>query len=143
MLPPGWVGIPASNAWDGTGAPSHEGPFVDQLVGAAAPVAWVNAAPYARDLVSYRTERPQADAAEHPCPALPESDDPITIDGQPAALQSKHCPADGGILVMEALIVYRGTGFVFAFQDPSNDRAAEPADRSFFVSLLNSVRLKH
>lgn len=99
----------AQTAWDGKGASGHDTPFVDQFIGSAAPRAWANAAPTTRNLAAFAKERDAADAAEHPCPVTPETSDAITIDGEPGLVQAKDC----GILVMNALTIRNGVGFVF------------------------------
>jgi hypothetical protein len=152
MLPPGWQTVEAQTMWDGTGAPSSDGPIVDQLIGPAVPgrcavvfecgpVAWAFAAPTTKPLAAYAKDRVAADAAEHPCPTTPETEDQLQIDGEPGLVQSKHCPAAGGMLVLTAVTVHNGVGYAFYLQDASRDPVAEPADRSDFLALLGTVRL--
>lgn len=142
-LPDGWFGRQAVRPWDGIGAPEHAGPVVDQWVGPSVPVAWANAAPTAADLPAYAAERAAAESATHPCPASPELEQAISIDGVPAILQSKHCPADTGILVMAAYTVHNGVGYVFMYQDramrPGN--AHQSADERAFASILATISL--
>lgn len=142
-LPARWFGRQAAVAWGGTGSPDHAGPYVDQWVGPAAPVAWATAAATSADLPAYAAGRASAGAAAHPCPAVPETEDAITVDGEPAILQVVHCPANGGILVMAAYAIHRGVGFDFLYQDRLM-RAGDPGegdDRAAFLAMLDTISL--
>jgi hypothetical protein len=151
-LPAGWLVIPAQAAWDGTGAVGHDDPIVDQLIGPqvtgrcktvflCGPIAWANAAPTTLSLSDYVKEQDAADARDHPCPPAPESEVTIEIGGEAAVLESKHCPAVDGILVLSAHTVHDGVGYAFYLQDPSRDPALEPADLSDFMALLDAIQL--
>jgi hypothetical protein len=52
-----------------------------------------------------------------------------------------HCPAQGGILVLLGITVHDGTAFIFAFQGPPGNRAAENEEGAEFLRLLAGVRL--
>jgi hypothetical protein len=82
-----------------------------------------------------------AEARDHPCPAAPETEKAVKVDGEAALLTSKHCPSDGGILVLRAIAVHNGIGYYFWMQDPSNEKAVEPLDRADFNALIASIRL--
>jgi hypothetical protein len=152
MLPAGWLVIPAETAWDGTSAVGHDDPIVDQLIGPqvtgrcktvflCGPIAWGLAAPTTSSLADYVKEQDAADARDHPCPAAPETAAAITIDGEPGVLESKHCPAVDGILVLSAVTIHNGVGYSFYLQDPSRDPALEPVDMSDFMALLGAIQL--
>lgn len=89
--------------------------------------------------MAFSADRTAADAAEHPCPAKPEVDQPITVAGGPARLTVKHCPAEGGIVVANAAAIHGGTGYFFYFQDPGH--AADATDLDTFKTLLSGVML--
>lgn len=151
-LPAGWLVIPAETAWDGNSAVGHADPIVDQLfapqvegrcptVPLCGPVAWAYAAPTTASLDAYVKEKDAADARDHPCSSAPESADTITIGGEPGVLESRHCPAVGGILVVSAFTIHNGVAYVFYLQDPYGDPAAEPLDQSDFVALIAAIQL--
>ncbi len=126
-LPAGWLLITqAATMWDGTGAPDHNGPYVDQFLGPNGTFGWAYAAPTSAGLDTYARERAKAGAADHPCPEAPETNVAMTVGGEAARLTTMHCPADGGILVTVAYVVRSGTGYVFALQDPDGGPKAEP-----------------
>ena len=99
------------------------------------------AAPTTKSLADLAAETDTAEARDHPCPVSPESQVGVKIDGEAALLASKHCPADGGLLVLRAIAVHKGIGYFFWMQDPSNERAVEPLDRSDFSALIAAIRL--
>jgi hypothetical protein len=87
--------------------------------------AWGYAASTDSTLTAYTRKTEHAAASEHPCPMKPERDTAIRIDGTPARFLQMHCPANGGILVLLGITVHHGTAFIFAFQGPPGNRAAE------------------
>ena len=137
-LPAGWEVVPATVRWDGISDPGHDEPTVDQMSGPSTAVAWAfSTPPVTKDLQTYASDRMVADAAVHPCPKTPSKTDTITIDGQPGLLLSRDC----GILVLTALTIHRGAGFLFYLQDSDIHSASDPADEATFASLLASVQL--
>lgn len=151
-LPSGWLVIPAQSRWDGTSAVGHDDPIVDQLIGPqvtgrcktvflCGPIAWANAAPTTLSLADYVKEQDTADARDHPCPPTPESQVAIEISGEAGVLESKHCAAVDGILVLSAHTVHDGVGYAFYLQDPSRDPALEAGDMSDFMALLDAIQL--
>jgi hypothetical protein len=139
-MPSGWSGAQATQTWDGKGAPPFDGPFVDQL-DAPVGVAWGYAASTDLTLTAYTRKTEHAAATEHPCPVKPERDTAIRIDGTPARFLQMHCPAEGGILVLLGITVHDGTAFIFAFQGPPGNQAAENEVGAEFLRLLAGVRL--
>jgi hypothetical protein len=140
-LPADWAVVkPATLAWDGTGAPGHDTAVTDLFASAAGTLAWANAAITAKSLNAFTSERLAADAAAHPCPARPETDETLTIAGEPARFTVKHCPATGGILVAMAAVIHDGTGYVFYFQHPPAAPARDD-DVATFKGLLGGVAL--
>jgi hypothetical protein len=151
-LPAGWLVIPAQTAWDGTSAVGHDDPIVDQLIGPqvtgrcktvflCGPIAWGLAAPTTSSLADYVKDQDLADARDHPCPPAPESEIAIEIGGEAGALESKHCPAVDGILVLTAVTIHSGVAYSFYLQDPSRDPTLEPGDLSDFMALLGAIQL--
>jgi hypothetical protein len=152
MLPAGWLVIPAQSTWDGVSGIGHDDPIVDQLIGpqvpnrcttvfVCGPIAWAVAAPTTKSLAVLAKDDYAAEARDHPCPTQPESQSATKIDGEPALLFSKHCPADGGILVLGVITIHDGVGYYFWLQDPANETAVEPLDRADFAALIAAVRL--
>ena len=119
-LPAGWLpGAQATQQWNGKGAPGGEDSVVDLFYGPGGVQAWALAAPTKESLAAYARATIRAAAAAHPCPAVPQTDQAITIGGAPARLLSMQCPAGSGFLVETAVTIHDGTAFVFASQNPS------------------------
>jgi hypothetical protein len=127
-------------AWDGSTAVGHDTAEVDQFVASTGTLAWAYAAPTSTSLAEFSAARTAADAVDHPCPPTVEVDEPTMVDGEPARLTVKHCPAEGGILVANVAVIHLGTGYVFYFQHPPND-TADPEDIGAFRALLTGVNL--
>ncbi len=142
-LPAGW-GFPrqATRQWNGKGAPADTDSFVDHFVGRGGLEAWAYAAPTKKNLAAYTSATIRASHAGHPCPAVPQTNQAITIGGAPARLLSMQCPPRSGFLVEIAVTIHNGTAFVFASQNPTGTPAANPADRAAFRTFLAGVRLQ-
>ena len=151
-LPAGWLVIPAQATWDGAAPVGHDDPIVDQLIApevanrcrtvfACGPIAWALAAPTAKSLAALNADTDASEARDHPCPPTPESQDPTKIGGEAASLSAKHCPMDGGLLVLRAIAIHKGVAYYFWLQDPANEREVEPLDRADFDALIAAVRL--
>ena len=137
-LPGGWTAIEAKVAWDGTSSISSDGPEVDQWIGRTEASAWAFAAPYSGDLNAY-TKKTVADNAKYhggTCPPTPETQDPITIGGEPGTLLAYDC----GILINLALAVHDGVGYSFGLRDPTIPAATDPTDAAAFAGLLDTVQ---
>jgi len=152
MLPAGWLVIPAETAWDGIAAIGHDDPIVDQLIGPqvpnrcktvflCGPIAWALAAPTTESVTALAAAMDAAEARDHPCPATPEQQDATTIDGEAALRTSKHCPTDGGTLLLRAITVHEGIGYYIWLQDPAHETAVEPMDHADFDALIAAIRL--
>jgi hypothetical protein len=141
-LPAGWLpGAQATQQWNGKGAPGSEDSVVDLFDGPDGVQAWALAAPTKESLAAYARATIRAAAAAHPCPAVPQTDQTITIGGAPARLFSIQCPAGSGFLVETAVTIHAGTAFVFASQNPSGAGANHRADRTAFRNFLGGIRL--
>ncbi len=148
-----WQVIPATTAWDGTSIVGHDDPIVDQLIQPkqlnrckdvylCGPYAWGLAAPYTLSVEDLAAAQLAKDAADHPCPATAESQEQATIGGQAALVMSRHCPADGGgLLVVSAVVVKEGSGYQFYMQDPSRDAASEAQTMTDFVNFIGGITL--
>lgn len=137
-VPAGWTVIPATAAWDGTGAPFHDVPEADQFIAPGGESAWFFGAPTTKDLAGRVKESIAANAAAHgnTCPAVPEINDPIKIGSEPGRLLGYNC----GILINNGLSVHKGVAYLFGFRDTSVHAATDPADRAAFLALLASVQ---
>ena len=144
--------IPAQATWDGAAPVGHDDPIVDQLIApevanrcrtvfACGPIVWALAAPTAKSLAALNADTDASEARDHPCPPTPESQDPTKIGGEAASLSAKHCPMDGGLLVLRAIAIHKGVAYYFWLQDPANEREVEPLDRADFDALIAAVRL--
>ena len=141
VLPAGWTGGQATQQWNGTGAPGEEDSVVDLFQGPGGVEAWAIAAPTKKNLAAYTRTTTQAAAAAHPCPAIPQTDQAITIGGAPAQLLTMQCPPGSGFLVELAVTIHDGTAFVFASQNPSGT-GSQSADRAAFRTFLASIRFR-
>jgi hypothetical protein len=139
-LPAGWRSdVPATQQWNGKGAPGNEDSAVDLFYGPGGLEAWAVAAPTNQRLAVYARAAIRAAAAAHPCPAVPQTNQAITIGGAPARLMGMQCPAGSGFLVETAVTIHDGTAFVFASQDPAGTPATHPADRAAFRNFLGGI----
>ena len=139
-LPAGWQSIgQARQRWDGKGAPGDTASVSDLFQGPGRVEAWAYAAPTKENLAAYTATTIHA-AAAHSCPAVPQTDQAITIGGVPARLLRMHCPPRSGFLVEIAVTVHNGTGFVFASQPaPGVTGTDQPA--AAFRKFLAGIRL--
>ena len=138
-LPTGWYSVrPATQQWNGKGAPGFDSPVIDLFTGPGSLEAWADAAPTKENLAAYTSATIRASRAGHPCSA-PLTDRAITIGGAPARLLGMHCPPRSGFLVQIAVTVHHGTAFVFASQNPTG---TTPGDRTAFRKFLAGIRLQ-
>ncbi len=139
-LPAGWRSVTqAKQQWDGKGAPGEEDSVVDFFYGPGGVEAWAMAASTKESLAAYARATIRAAAAAHPCPAVPQTNQAITIGGAPARLMGMQCPAGSGFLVETAVTIHDGTAFVFPSQDPAGTPATHPADRAAFRNFLGGI----
>lgn len=139
-VPAGWrLSGQATQQWNGIGAPGDHDPQSDLFLGPGGVEAWAYAAPTRENLAAYTRTTMQAAATVHPCPAVPQTSQAITIDGAPARLLGFQCPARSGFLVELAVTVHDGTGFVFGSQNPAGTKAT---DRAAFRAFLAGIRLR-
>lgn len=140
-LPSGWELVkPATEAWDGRGAPGHDGATTDLFKSSTGTLMWAYAAPTSATLSEATTAQIAADAAEHPCPTTLEIDEPIAVGGDQGRFTVKHCPVVGGILVAMTAVVHDGSAYIFYFQHPPN-AAPSGDDVVMFKKLLSGVEL--
>jgi len=141
-LPAGWSSdVQATHQWNGQGAPGDDDSVVDLFSGPGGVEAWAMAAPTKQSLAAYTTATTRASAAAHPCPATPQTDQAITIDGEPARLLNMQCPAGSGFLVEIVTTIHDGTAYVFTSQNPTGS-GDQNADRAAFRKFLAGVRLQ-
>jgi hypothetical protein len=131
----------ATRQWHGTGAPGYDSRVVDLFRGPGGVQAWAVAAPTNKNLAGYTSATIRASHAAHPCPAVPQTNQAITIGGAPARLLGMQCPAGSGFLVEIAVTVRHGTAFVFASQPPPGAQSS-PADRAAFRKFLAGILLQ-
>ena len=138
-LPAGWRSIgQARQQWDGKGAPADTASVSDLFQGPGRVEAWAYAAPTKKNLAAYTTTTIHA-AAAHSCPAVPQTDQAITIGGAPARLLRMQCPPGSGFLVEIAVTIHHGTAFVFASQNRTGTAATDPAG---FRKFLAGIRFQ-
>jgi hypothetical protein len=141
-LPAGWSSnVQATQQWNGQGAPGEQDSVVDLFSGPGGVEAWAMAAPTKQSLTAYTTATTRASAAAHPCPATPQTDQAITIGGEPARLLNMQCPAGSGFLVEIATTIHDGTAYVFTSQNPTGG-GNHSADRAAFRKFLAGIQLQ-
>ena len=142
-LPAAWrLARQATRPWDGKGSPGYDRPVVDLFQGPGSLQAWALAAPTNKNLDSYTRATIRASHVAHPCPAVPQTNQAITIGGAPARLLSMQCAPGSGFLVEIAVTVHHGTAFVFASQHQPGTPVHYPADRAAFRNFLAGIRLQ-
>ena len=142
-LPAGWRLITqATQRWNGTGGPGYDTNVVDLFIGPVQIQAWAIAAPTNKNLAAYTSATIRASHLAHPCPAVPQTDQAITIGGAPARLLGMQCAPGSGFLVEIAVTVHHGTAFVFASQHQPGTPVHYPADRAAFRRFLAGIRLQ-
>jgi len=138
-IPALWARTPAVATWDGVGSPANDAPEVDQFtVPPRYSNVWAFAALTNLTLAQYVKHTTEATAAEHPCATgsqKPETDEPISVGGEPTRLLTIHC----GILVLITVTIHNGSAVLFAFQDPTGDRNTDAEDRALFLSFLGGI----
>ena len=132
----------ATQRWDGKGAPGYDTRVVDLFQGPGSLQAWAIAAPTNKNLAAYTSATIRASHIAHPCPAVPQTDQAITIGGAPARLLGMQCAPGSGFLVEIAVTVHHGTAFVFASQHQPGTPVHYPADRAAFRRFLAGIRLR-
>lgn len=137
-VPGGWTSVAATAAWDGVSGVSSDSPQVDRWVSVGVASAWASAAAYDKDLKSYAAKTIADTTKYHgdTCTAPPESQEPITVGGEPGTLIAWNC----GILINIGVTVHDGIGYTFGFRDPAIAAATDPADHDVFLDLLKSVK---
>jgi len=139
-LPAGWSSdVQATQQWNGQGAPGDQDSVVDLFSGPGGVEAWALAAPTKESLAAYTRANLRAGAAAHPCPATPQTDQAITISGEPARLLNMQCPPGSGFLVEIATTLHDGTAYVFASQNPTGS-GNHSADRAAFRKFLAGIQ---
>ena len=74
-------------------------------------------------------------------PGDPQTDQAITIGGEPARLLTMQCPPGSGFPVEVAVTIHDGTAFAFASQNRSGT-GSQSADRAAFRTFLAGIRFK-
>ena len=128
---PDWTGIAATTAWDGTGSPGDDDPFVDLLTGPI-PHTFAYGASTTATLDAFAAASRATGATELGCPK-PDATTKLKIGGAPALLDSGSC---NGVFVLTAYVVRAGRADVFVMYDQPG---SEAADRAGFEGLLHAV----
>ena len=141
-LPAGWSsGAQATQQWNGQGAPGDEDNVVDLFSGPGGVEAWAMAAPTKQKPDGlHRSDHPGIRRRD-PCPTTPQTDQAITIGGEPARLLTMQCPAGSGFLVEIATTIHDGTAYVFTSQNPTGS-GNPSADRAAFRTFLAGIQLQ-
>ena len=134
-LPTRWSATPATVRWDGESAPSL-GPNVDLFSGPHLIVLGY-AGPFAGDLAAFTQDRLAAAARDHAeCRTDPlQSNEPISIGGQPGALLTLDC----GAQIDQAMTVHDGFAYAFTIRDAGFATSLDQTDLASVLSMLQSV----
>ena len=140
-LPAGWSVVkPATEGWDAVSAPGHDTESADLFASTSGTLLWAYSGPTSKSLARFTAAQTAADAAAHPCPAAPETDEAFRVGGEAAQFTVKHCPATDGILVAMTAVIREGTGYLFYFQHPPAAPSRDD-DAAVFKMLLAAVVL--
>jgi hypothetical protein len=132
-LPAGWANTKqAAQQWNGTGSPGYDEGDVDLFTGPNNIIAWAFATSSSDSLTAYAKATAQAATSVHQCPAVPKTNQAITIGGAPARLLSMNCQ---GLPVEMAITIHAGKAIVFVSQQPSGTRADRVAFRRFLAGI--------
>jgi hypothetical protein len=134
-LPAGWSSHQAGYKWPGLVSPSFEDSDADLFTGPNGIVVMGYGTAAPQSLSAYTKATVQAAAAAHQCPAVPASDQAITVGGAPARLLSMRCQ---GLPIETAITQFMQEAVVFASQIPSGTRA----DRAAFRRFLAGIRIQ-
>jgi hypothetical protein len=133
---PAWLGVEATQAWDGTGSPSFSDPVVDHLTSSDYNDAFVDAAPTPLSLTEFARRQRSVGKDVRQCPDKLEATRQIRISGEKALLDETHCPYPNGAFVLSAYTIHQGKGYVFFTFDAN---APEAEMRHWFDALLQVV----
>jgi hypothetical protein len=133
-LPAGWSSHQAGYKWPGLLSPSFEDSDVNLITGPNGIVVMGYGTATPHSVSAYTKATVQA-APAHQCPAVPASDQAITVGGAPARLPSMRCQ---GLPIDTAITQFMQEAVVFASQIPSGTRA----DRAAFRRFLADIRIQ-
>ena len=139
-LPSGWGVGAAMLRWDGASAPGSDDRSVDKFASLATVSLFGYAGPVKSDLDQFVKDEIGWTGRDHAdtCPTrVPTTTEAIQIGGKPGKLLTWDC----GILIDQALVVSRRTGFVFVMRDPGVHATTDAADLALLHQLLDSVTL--
>ena len=138
-LPSGWVADAASAKWSGTTAPIFDDAVVDKFGPVGEVRVFGSAAPTTSLLAAWVADGIKTNFLLHGdvCPETPDSTEPVTIGGQPGTLALLKC--QGVAFRGMAFTVANGYGYRFAFRDPADRPATDPADKATFTTMLGSI----
>jgi len=131
-----WLGVEATEAWDGSGSPSFSDPVVDHLSSTDYNDAFVDATPTTLSLTQFARRQRAAGKDIRQCPAKLEATHSITISGEKAILDETHCPYPNGAFVLSAYTIHQAMGYVFFTFDANTPEADM---RHWFSALLKDV----
>ena len=137
-VPGGWQTRPASDRWDGSGAPGHLDPTVDRVEPTEGTLSvFAFAAPTKRDLAGFTSDVIAANAREHgdTCPPTPEKNEATRAGGEPATFLAWNC----GILINVVAVIHAGVGYEFAVRHPDIHAATDATDRATLDALLATL----
>jgi hypothetical protein len=130
-----WSGRQASYHWAGGGSPGFEDNDVDIFSGPDGIIVMAYGAASRASLAAYTRATVQAAAAVHGCPAVPASEQAITIGGAPARLLSTRCQ---GLSIETAITIHAGKAIVFV----SNLASGTRTDHATFRRFLAGIRFQ-
>jgi hypothetical protein len=131
-----WTGSEGQAAWDGISSPGDGDPTVDAVYGPRLRRVWVVSAPTSSTLNASVAALRKANAKTHQCPRTPEQTRTRRIDGQPAVVDSMHCPPTGGVFALNAFVQHGGRIYLFfTYDQPGRELSMQ----RWFSDLLDSV----
>jgi hypothetical protein len=135
----GWRPEPATQPWSGKeGDFGSDAESSDRFHAPDGETIWAVRAPMSQSVDQMIDDRTDVDAIEHECDPVPDSNEEITIGGEPARLTVKNCPVESPTIIATAAVVHGEDGYVFYFRH-SEQLAPNPDAVDNFTDFLSGV----
>jgi hypothetical protein len=138
-LPEGLRPEPATEPWSGEpGDFGSDSMTSDRFHATSGDTTWAVGAPTTKTVDQMIEDETEVDANDNDCDPVPDSDEEITIGGEPARLTVKNCPVDSVSVIGLAAVVHGEDGFYFYFIHPEY-LAPDPNAVDAFTEFLAGV----
>jgi hypothetical protein len=138
-LPGGWLPESATEVWSGElGDFGSDAPASDRFQVANGETIWAVSAATTKTVDQMMEDALDWDAVDHDCDPVPDSDEQVTIGGEPARLTAKNCPVTSETVIATAALIHGETGYYFYFRH-SELQAPDPNAVDNFKEFLSGV----